>query len=82
MSAVIGVPNSQWGERVHVVVVLRPGAEATPDELRERTKGLIAGDKAPRSVELVDALPLSGAGKVLKRELRAAHSSDTERAVN
>lgn len=56
---------------MHAVVVLKPGARATPGELRDHTRGLIAGYKAPRSIEFVEALPLSGAGKVLKRELRS-----------
>jgi acyl-CoA synthetase (AMP-forming)/AMP-acid ligase II len=80
--AVIGVPDDEWGERVHAVVVLKPGAEVTPDELRDHAKTLIAGYKAPRSFEFVDALPISGAGKVLKRELRAQHWGDTDRGVN
>lgn len=80
--AVIGVPDEEWGERVHAVVVLRPGAALDVEELREHTKSLIAGYKAPRSMEVVDALPLSGAGKVLKRELRAKHWDGAERAVN
>ncbi|MCO1656411.1 acyl-CoA synthetase [Pseudonocardia humida] len=80
--AVIGVPDPEWGERVHAVVVLAPGAEATPEELREHTKTLIAGYKAPRSAEFVDALPLSGAGKILKRELRAKYWSDADRGVS
>ena len=80
--AVIGVPDDEWGERVHAVVVLQPGATLELDDLREHTKKLIAGYKAPRSIELVDALPLSGAGKVLKRELRAQHWRDADRAVN
>jgi acyl-CoA synthetase (AMP-forming)/AMP-acid ligase II len=80
--AVIGVPDTEWGERVHAVVVLKPGATVDADELREHTKGLIAGYKAPRSMEVVDALPVSGAGKVLKRELREKHWSGTDRAVS
>jgi acyl-CoA synthetase (AMP-forming)/AMP-acid ligase II len=80
--AVIGVPDYEWGERVHAVVVLQPGASVTPEELREHAKTLIAGYKAPRSVEFVDALPVSGAGKVLKRDLRARHWGDAERSVN
>ncbi|SEL79582.1 acyl-CoA synthetase [Streptacidiphilus jiangxiensis] len=70
--AVVGLPDARWGERVHAVVVLRPGATAGEDDLRAHTRELIAGYKVPRSVEFTDALPLSGAGKVLKRELRAA----------
>ena len=80
--AVIGVPDDEWGERVHAVVVLQPGAALSLEELRDHTKALIAGYKAPRSLEVVEALPLSGAGKVLKRELRAQHWHDAGRAVN
>ncbi|HEY8524479.1 MAG TPA: long-chain-fatty-acid--CoA ligase [Acidimicrobiales bacterium] len=80
--AVIGVPDATLGERVHAVVVLQPGARVTLDELREHTKALVAGYKAPRSVEFVDTLPLSGAGKVLKRELRAPHWEGAERQVS
>jgi acyl-CoA synthetase (AMP-forming)/AMP-acid ligase II len=68
--AVIGVPDMQWGERVHAVVVLQPGASATGAEIRADSKRYIAGYKAPRSVDFVEALPTSAAGKVLKRELR------------
>lgn len=74
--AVIGVPDQDWGERVHAVVVLRPGAQATDEEIRRHAKQYIAGYKAPRSVEFVEALPVSAAGKVLKRELRKQHWPD------
>jgi acyl-CoA synthetase (AMP-forming)/AMP-acid ligase II len=80
--AVIGVPDEEWGERVHAVLVLQPGTTVEITELREHTKTLIAGYKAPRSLEVVEALPLSGAGKVLKRELRAKHWDGAERAVH
>jgi len=68
--AVIGVPDTDWGERVHAVVVLKAGAEATADDLRNHCKTLIGGYKCPRSVDFVHALPVSGAGKVLKTKLR------------
>jgi acyl-CoA synthetase (AMP-forming)/AMP-acid ligase II len=80
--AVIGVPDDSYGERVHAVVVLQPGAALELDELREHCKERIAGYKCPRSMETTEALPVSGAGKVLKRELRAQHWGGSERAVN
>jgi acyl-CoA synthetase (AMP-forming)/AMP-acid ligase II len=73
--AVIGVPDDEWGERVHAVVVLAAGAATTAPALRFHVKERIAGYKAPRTVEFVDALPISGAGKILKRELRARHEA-------
>jgi acyl-CoA synthetase (AMP-forming)/AMP-acid ligase II len=80
--AVIGVPDENWGERVHAVVVLAGGEQPSPEELRDFVKQHIAGYKAPRTVEFVDALPLSGAGKILKRELRKRHWSDGSRGVS
>ena len=69
--AVVGLPDETWGERVHAVVVLHDGAAATAGEIREHARTTIAGYKAPRTVEFVDALPATSTGKVLKRELRA-----------
>ncbi len=69
--AVIGVPDDRWGERVHAIVVPAAGAAIDPAALLEHCRRLIAGYKCPRSIELRDTpLPLSGAGKVLKSELR------------
>ncbi|MFE9692754.1 long-chain fatty acid--CoA ligase [Micromonospora sp. NPDC005806] len=76
MCAVIGLPDERWGERVHAVVVLRAEATATTDELRDHCRGQLAGYKIPRSVEFVDVLPVSAAGKVLKRELREQRRTD------
>ncbi|MFB6672451.1 long-chain fatty acid--CoA ligase [Streptomyces sp. NPDC056390] len=75
--AVIGVPDERWGERVHAVIVLRPGHTAAAEEIRTHTKSLIAGYKAPRTVEFVDDLPTSAAGKILKRDLRGARSGSS-----
>lgn len=80
--AVIGVPDADWGERVHAVVVLLPGRQATADEIRTHCKTLIAGYKAPRSVDFVDALPMSGAGKILKRDLRKQYWDNSENQVS
>ncbi len=71
--AVIGVPDSRYGERVHAVVVLAPGTRLAQEELTEFCREHIANYKLPRSMAIVDALPMSGAGKILKRELRAQH---------
>ena len=80
--AVIGVPDPDWGERVHAVVVLLPGQNVTEEQLRAHCKTLIAGYKAPRSVDFVDAMPMSGAGKILKRELRKQYWNDDANQVS
>lgn len=72
--AVFGVPDPQWGERVHAAIVFRDDASASDDELVAHCRELIAGYKLPRSFEFIATpLPKSGAGKILKRELRAPH---------
>ena len=68
--AVIGVPDDRYGERVHAVLVVRPGTSPTCDEVRAHAKTMIAGYKAPRSISIVEQMPVSAAGKILKRELR------------
>jgi long-chain acyl-CoA synthetase len=71
MCAVIGVPDEQWGERVHAVIALKPGQMTTEAEVIAHCRQLIAGYKCPRTVSLrTEPLPLSGAGKVLKTVLR------------
>jgi acyl-CoA synthetase (AMP-forming)/AMP-acid ligase II len=70
--AVIGIPHEVWGEQVHAIVVLQAGAAVTEDEIREHARLSVAGYKIPKSVEFrTDPIPLSGALKPLKRELRA-----------
>jgi acyl-CoA synthetase (AMP-forming)/AMP-acid ligase II len=69
--AVIGVPHPTWGEQVHAIVVLHPGCEADDEELKEHARKTIAGYKVPKSIEFrKEPIPLSGALKPLKRELR------------
>ena len=81
--AVIGVPDDVWGEAVHAIVVLHPGQTVTQEELVEHTKGLIGGYKVPKDITFrTEPLPLSGAMKVLKRELRAPYWAGSDRAVN
>lgn len=80
--AVIGVPSEEWGEAVHAIVVLRDGAEATDAEIIDHAREWIAGYKVPKSVTFrTDPLPLSGAMKVLKRELRAPYWEGRDRNV-
>jgi len=68
-AAVFGVPDARWGEAVHAVVVLRTAVGT--DELIDHCRTLIAAYKVPKEIELrSDPLPKSGAGKLLKRELR------------
>ncbi len=72
--AVIGIPDDKWGERVHAIVVPREGAQLTEEAVQAWARSKIAGYKVPRSVLVrTDRLPLSGAGKVLKAELRAPY---------
>jgi long-chain acyl-CoA synthetase len=80
--AVIGVPSDEWGEAVHAIVVLRDGAEATDVEIIDHARESIAGYKVPKAVTFrSDPLPLSGAMKVLKRELRAPYWEGHDRNV-
>ncbi len=70
--AVIGLPHPKWVESVHAVVVLKPDFAVSEDELMLHCRNFISGYKCPRSIEFrQQPLPMSGAGKVLKRELRA-----------
>jgi long-chain acyl-CoA synthetase len=69
-SAVVGRADAEWGERVHAVVVLRPGATATAAELASHVGQRTAPYKKPRSVEFVHELPKNAAGKVLRRVLK------------
>jgi acyl-CoA synthetase (AMP-forming)/AMP-acid ligase II len=69
-AAVIGIPDEYWVEKVHAVVALKKGKEATVDEIKAFCKKHVAGYKTPKSIDFVDALPKNAAGKILKRELR------------
>jgi long-chain acyl-CoA synthetase len=76
--AVFGVPDERWGETVKAVVVRRPGAELTEDQLLSWARDRIAGFKRPRSVDFADELPRNPSGKLLKRVLRAPYWRDAE----
>ena len=80
-TAVIGVPHKDWGESVLGVVVLKPGESAAAEELRDFCKQRIASYKVPKSIEFVEALPKSGAGKLLKKDLREKYWQGADRRV-
>ena len=68
--AVIGIPHLDLGEEVGAAVALKPGASATPEELRAFARDRVAAYKYPRRVWLVDSLPKGPTGKILRREVR------------
>jgi fatty-acyl-CoA synthase len=70
MCAVVGLPDERWGEVGKACVVLKPGQSVTEQQLIDHLKANLAGYKVPKSVTIMAALPLSGMGKILKRELR------------
>ncbi|MOA16679.1 Long-chain-fatty-acid--CoA ligase [compost metagenome] len=82
LCAVIGIPHDSWGEAIHAVITLKPGAQASEEELRAHCRESIAAYKCPKSVEFRDSLPISGAGKILKRDLRAPFWQEKGSAVN
>jgi len=80
-AAVIGVPHDVWGESVKAIIVLKPGAKVTEEEIIEYCKAHLADYKKPRIVEFRDKLPINPSGKILKRELREEHWKGYERKV-
>lgn len=82
LCAVIGVPDDKWGERVHAVIVLRPGRTLDGQAVTAYCKTIIGGYKCPRSVEFCAELPFSAAGKLLKYQLRERYWRDRERNIN
>ena len=77
-AAVIGLPDTRWGERVVAVVVPAPGRTLDADELVRFCRTRLAGFKVPRQVVIGEALPRNPSGKVLKRVLRDQVLPDTE----
>jgi long-chain acyl-CoA synthetase len=68
--AVIGVPDKEWGEKVTAYIVPKPGEKIDPKVLKAFLKEQLSSFKVPKEYHMVDDLPKSGAGKILKRELR------------
>ena len=69
-SAVVGVPDDKRGETVKAFVSLKPGTTVTPEDLIAHCKERMAAYKYPRQVVLIDELPKTVTGKILRRELR------------
>ena len=72
-SCAIGVPNAEWGEEVKVVLMLKPGfdpSEALTADILKFARERLAGFKVPRSIDYVDDLPRSPAGKIQRKKVR------------
>ena len=81
-AAVVGVPDAKWGEAVRALVVLRPGAAATAEELIAMVRDRKGSVYAPKAVDFVDALPMTGLGKLDKKAIRAKFWQGLERSVH
>jgi acyl-CoA synthetase (AMP-forming)/AMP-acid ligase II len=79
--AVIGVPDDRWGEAVKAVIELKKGAKATEEEIIDFCRQHLASQKKPKSIDFVDALPVSNSGKVSKAEIRERYWQGRERRV-
>ena len=81
--AVVGIPNETWGEAVHAVVMRKPGTKVDAADIIAFCKERIAHYKCPRSVDIRDEpLPMSGPGKILKRDLRAPFWEGERRQIS
>ena len=78
---VIGIPDPKWIESVHAIVSFKRRMTATPEELIDFCKQNMAGYKTPKSLEILEELPKSGAGKILKRVLREKYWTKPKRKV-
>jgi acyl-CoA synthetase (AMP-forming)/AMP-acid ligase II len=69
-ASVIGVDDEQYGQRLAAFVVLKDGASATPDLLKQHVRENLANYKVPRDITVLDELPRSSTGKIVRRELQ------------
>jgi acyl-CoA synthetase (AMP-forming)/AMP-acid ligase II len=75
-AAVFGIPNEEWGESVHAVLVLRPGASVSEADVEAFCREHLASYKLPRSIDFMEDIPRTGSGKILKRVLREPYWQD------
>ncbi|MFY9569790.1 MAG: o-succinylbenzoate--CoA ligase, partial [Blastocatellia bacterium] len=80
-AAVIAAPDERWGETVCALVVLKPGAKASEDELIEFCRAHLAHFKCPRRIQFIDALPRTATGKIQKNVLRDKYWRDQAKRV-
>jgi acyl-CoA synthetase (AMP-forming)/AMP-acid ligase II len=81
-AAVVGVPHEKWGEAVQAIVVLKPGENASAEDIIAFAKTRIASYKVPKDVAFIEALPRNPSGKILRRELRKPYWEGRERMIN
>jgi acyl-CoA synthetase (AMP-forming)/AMP-acid ligase II len=79
--AVVGVPDAKWGEAIKAVIELKPGCTLDPEEVIALCRKRIGPVKAPKTVEFIDSLPRSPAGKVMRKEVRKLYWTDQTRNV-
>jgi fatty-acyl-CoA synthase/long-chain acyl-CoA synthetase len=68
--AVFGIPDEQWGEKVHATIVVQPGETLSEEQVTGFAREHLAGYRVPRSIEFAAEIPRTGSGKILKRQLR------------
>ena len=81
-AAVIGVPDDKWGEAVTAVIVRKNGSTVTAEELIAMVRDRKGSVYAPKAVDFVDALPMTGLGKLDKKAIRAKFWQGLERSVH
>jgi acyl-CoA synthetase (AMP-forming)/AMP-acid ligase II len=80
--SVVSAPSDKWGEIVQAVIVLKPGAKATEEEIIEHCKKTLAGYKCPKAVAFWDSIPKTIVGKIIKKDIKAKFWEGKDRMVS